>query len=212
MNRARSYTWLFWGVAMLGLALDQTTKYGIFAHLYNEGRGGEIEVIPSAFKLLAQYTPQKETGDGFTSRLRTVSGETLPCVNRGALFGMGGGRNTLFAVVSVAAALAIIYWSSRPLTRTDGYLCLALGLILAGTLGNLYDRLVFSGVRDFFYWYYAVDWPVFNVADVCLVCGAALLLVQAFFTHPHVEYQDSAAPGSTEPVRLAQGAEVLEAK
>jgi signal peptidase II len=53
---------------------------------------------------------------------------------------------------------------------------------LAGTLGNLYDRLVFGGVRDFlhFYWF---QWPVFNVADCCLVCGAGLLLIQAFCMH-----------------------------
>jgi lipoprotein signal peptidase len=55
-----------------------------------------------------------------------------------------------------------------------------LGLILAGTLGNLYDRILFNGVRDFFHWDYLYNWPVFNVADCCLVVGAGLLLVQAF--------------------------------
>ena len=60
----------------------------------------------------------------------------------------------------------------------------ALGLILAGTVGNLYDRLVFNGVRDFLHFYY-VEWPVFNFADCCLVVGAGLLLVQAMFAPPH---------------------------
>src|SRR5262245_20338985 len=151
---APCYTWLFWSVALFGLVLDQATKYGIFSILYNEGRGDEIEVVPSAFKLVAQYTnpPQQETGEGLFSRLRTLSGDTLPYVNRGALFGIGGGSrdgNTLFAIVSVASALAIIYLSIRTLAARDRFLCLALGLILAGTLGNLYDRLVFNGVRDF---------------------------------------------------------------
>ena len=54
-------------------------------------------------------------------------------------------------------------------------------LILGGTLGNLYDRVVFHGVRDFLHWSYAFDWPVFNIADCCLVSGAFLLLFQAFF-------------------------------
>ena len=62
----------------------------------------------------------------------------------------------------------------------DLWVCMALGLILAGTLGNLYDRVVFNGVRDFLHWNYLFDWPVFNVADSCLVCGAGLLLLQAF--------------------------------
>ena len=53
-------------------------------------------------------------------------------------------------------------------------------------MGNLYDRLVFGGVRDFLY-FYRVEWPVFNVADCCLVVGAALLLVQAVFVAPQPE-------------------------
>ena len=40
--------------------------------------------------------------------------------------------------------------------------------------------MVFNGVRDFLHWNYLFDWPVFNVADCCLVCGACLLLLQAF--------------------------------
>jgi len=68
-----------------------------------------------------------------------------------------------------------------------------LGLILAGTLGNLYDRVVFNGVRDFLY-FHLIEWPVFNIADCCLVCGAFLLLAQAFLGR------------STRPGELAAGA------
>ena len=68
----------------------------------------------------------------------------------------------------------------------------ALGLILGGTIGNLYDRLVFGGVRDFLY-FYKIEWPVFNVADCCLVVGAALLLVQAVFVAPQEEQQPAPA-------------------
>src|SRR5262249_25403122 len=120
---------------------------------------------------------------------RTWSGEVQPKVNNGALFGLGGESydmdgNTFFALVSVLAAAAIIFWSTRPSTAKDWPLCMSLGLILAGTLGNLYDRLVFDGVRDFLDWYYLVNWPVFNLADCFLVCGAFLLLAQAFWSHP----------------------------
>ena len=66
----------------------------------------------------------------------------------------------------------------------DLWVCIALGLILGGTLGNLYDRVVFNGVRDFLHWNYLFDWPVFNLADSCLVCGACLLLLQAFGKQP----------------------------
>lgn len=88
---------------------------------------------------------------------------------------------------------------SRHAAAADRWLCLALGLILAGTLGNLYDRIVFLGVRDFLQWYYLFNFPRFNIADSCLVCGASVLLLQAFFakekkavTEEAVSYQLSA--------------------
>jgi lipoprotein signal peptidase len=187
----RSYRWLLCLLVLVGLSLDQATKYGVFKWLYTEDSdGGSYEVVPGAFKLLAQYTKEAETGEGLRATLRTWSAARLPKVNQGALFGLGGEykvyANSIFAVISVAAALAIAFWSTRPATARDGALCAALGLILAGTLGNLYDRLVFHGVRDFLYFYW-IEWPVFNVADCCLVIGAFLLLAQAFFAQPAKE-------------------------
>jgi lipoprotein signal peptidase len=111
----------------------------------------------------------------------------LPHVNHGALFGLGNDHesqdnsdraNTVFAVVSLIAAIAIVAWTSRRHNLADRWLCIALGLILGGTLGNLYDRIVFGGVRDFLY-FYKIEWPVFNLADCGLVVGAAMLVTQA---------------------------------
>jgi len=177
----RSYRKLFWGLAVVGLVLDQVSKYGVFRWLYNGGQGDQREVVPSAFELLARFT--RESGSG---PLRTGGGDLMPEVNHGALFGFLGQHvalaNALFAVISLAAAGAIAWWSSRPSARHERGLSAALGLILAGTLGNLFDRLVFGGVRDFMHLHYqSFDWPVFNLADCCLVCGAFLLLAQAFF-------------------------------
>jgi signal peptidase II len=164
----RSFRWLFWGLALVGLLLDQTSKYTIFAWLHAVPYA-ESRVIPDIFELQTRHA-----SDG------------VPDVNKGALFGLGQGSgdwaNNAFAVISVLAAAGIVYWSTRKSTARDWALCASLGLILAGTLGNLYDRLVFSGVRDFLHWHYQqrFDWPVFNVADCCLVVGAILLLGQAF--------------------------------
>ena len=110
--------------------------------------------------------------------------------------------NGVFAAISIVAALAILYWGTRGVTKRDGILTTALGLILAGTLGNLYDRLVFGGVRDFLYFYW-INWPVFNVADCCLVCGMFLLLVQAFWVRPIVP-----EPALTETVKQGEPANV----
>jgi lipoprotein signal peptidase len=196
LKAERSFRGLLWALALLGAGLDQCTKYGVFKWLHDspgesrmfspEGAvtQGQRVLIPGAFKLLAQFTPEKEQSSGVLAPLRTLFLNASPKVNQGALFGLGGDyaelANALFAAVSIVAAVAILYWSTRRTTAQDWALCAALGLILAGTLGNLYDRIVFDGVRDFLYFYW-IEWPVFNVADCCLVCGAFLLLGQAFW-------------------------------
>jgi lipoprotein signal peptidase len=188
----RSYRWLFWTLAICGLLLDQASKYGVFHWLQgedviqwarSESGMGEYPVIDGAFQIEAHYRVQ---GD-----------RVQPQVNQGALFGLGGDHetqaNTFFAVISVAAAVAILYWSMRRATARDWVLCAALGLILAGTLGNLYDRLLFNGVRDFIHVYWGqlpdprFNWPVFNIADCCLVVGAGVLLTQAFLSRSPAE-------------------------
>ncbi len=183
----RSYRGLLWGLVLFGTVLDQLTKYGVFKWLYNDGAGGRFSVVAGAFELLAQYTDQREPAGSLLGALRTWSGEFLPKVNHGALFGLAGEyvtlANAVFALVSIVAAVAIAYWSTRATTAGDPALCASLGLILAGTLGNLYDRVIFNGVRDFLHFYW-IEWPVFNVADCCLVCGAFLLLAQAFCSQP----------------------------
>ncbi|HYT94598.1 MAG TPA: signal peptidase II [Gemmataceae bacterium] len=228
MKADRSYRWLFWSLALIGLTLDQTSKYGVFAWLYNNGQGdtralipgpaeGVAKRIPGAFYLDAKFTPGPDTGEDFFRPLRTLFGEHLPTVNHGALWGVGGpghgeegtGMNTFFAVVSLVAAVAIIWWSTRASAARERWLSLSLGLILGGTLGNLYDRVVFSGVRDFLHWHYPPEpwgnFPVFNLADCCLVCGAFLLLIQAIYGQPDTEEQPLAAQAEqAAPPELAE--------
>lgn len=203
----RSFRWLFWALAVGGTALDQAGKYGVFRWLYNDGAGGQWNVFPGVFRLVAHFSGERDPG-GWLAPLRTASGPVLPTVNQGALFGLGGGwegsANLVFTVISLAAAVAIVYWSTRRATGRDWLLCASLGLILAGTLGNLYDRVVFDGVRDFLHFYW-IDWPVFNVADSCLVCGAFLLLGHAFFSKGEPEAAGPAAvAASSQPAVSAQ--------
>ena len=180
---ARSYRWLFWFLAVIGLAGDQVSKYGIFSHLYRDGAGGEIVLWPEFFNIwVARFPRPLDADDTFLHTLRSLGGILhWPFVNQGALFGIGQGRNLFFGSVSILAAIFIIGWSVREAASRDWFLCAALGLILAGTIGNCYDRIVFEGVRDFWRWYKWYEWPVFNIADVCLVSGACMLLLEAFF-------------------------------
>lgn len=181
----RSYRWLIFTLAAVTFAADQGTKYGMFNWLYVPGQPvGQREVIPGAFRFLTQYNT---AAPGCDCPFVKANGPVPPLVNHGALFSLGGAfkadANLFFAAVSVLAAVGISAWGVMRGRKADRWLCLALGLILGGTVGNLFDRVVFGGVRDFLY-FYLIDWPVFNVADCGLVVGATMLLLQAVFTKP----------------------------
>jgi signal peptidase II len=90
--------------------------------------------------------------------------------------GTPGGRYILTAV-GLALLVAMFWWVRRSVNQ--GWLaCAALGLIAGGAIGNLYDRVMFGSVTDFVYWHArSWRWPVFNVADVLLVIGVALMLL-----------------------------------
>ncbi len=209
-STTRPYLWLFAILAAVGLVADLTSKYVVFAKLYpgDTERETVVPIVPGFFSLRTIYAWEIDGGDAADSPLRTISGPRLPEVNRGALFGFGngdresGGMNTFFAVISILAACFIVFWTSRPAVASDRFLCIALGMILAGTLGNLYDRVVFGGVRDFLHCYYDTHvWPDFNVADCCLVGGAGVLLVHSFFVTETTAQQQ---PVAVEPVAAMQ--------
>lgn len=191
----RSYRVLLWSLAFLGLFADQASKYGVFTWLHGvETHSFALfQTEPEARYLgVVPYDPDpvaRSRQRGFFLEVAfeptpDANGRPVPHVNHGALFGFlrnyKTAANGMFALISLLAAAAIILWSSQKATAGDRWLCLALGLILGGTLGNFYDRLMFNGVRDFLHWNYLFDWPVFNIADCCLVAGAGLLLLQAF--------------------------------
>ena len=119
--------------------------------------------------------------------------------NDGALFGLGQGNVWLFAVLSIAAAVAIPIWLFVFGAARDVWMTVALGCVMGGVLGNLYDRLGLHGevwppghpqagepvyaVRDWILWQINDQWrwPNFNVADSLLVIGAAILVLHALW-------------------------------
>jgi len=173
---ASSRAWfVFAGLAAAAAASDLATKSLAFARLGMPGSGLAAPVLPPWLVL--------ETN-----------------LNEGALFGMGQGMGAVFATVSVAAVLGIMTLVARPATRSDRVLLVALGMIVGGILGNLYDRLGLPGlrwhaasgregqpvlaVRDWIHFQIpgVFDWPIFNIADSWLVIGAAILLISSFTT------------------------------
>lgn len=112
-------------------------------------------------------------------------------INVGAVFGLGGGLRWVFVAFSLVATLVLVHVFRRSGARRV-ILHLALAAVLAGAIGNLYDRVVYGVVRDMLWLFPRVElpfkwrWPdgsrglypwIFNVADVCLVLGLIVLMV-----------------------------------
>ncbi len=95
--------------------------------------------------------------------------------NYGAAWGMLSGKMELFFVITIVV-LVVIGYILFTTDRKKTLLRIALVVILGGTLGNFYDRVVFGYVRDFLNFYpLGYDFPVFNVADSALTIGYVLL-------------------------------------
>lgn len=101
-------------------------------------------------------------------------------VNPGAAFGLLPHQTAFFIVITVAVLGAVLALTLRQ-RRLVGELAVGLGLAAGGAAGNLVDRLRWGAVVDF------LDfrvWPVFNVADVAIVAGAALIAFHVLRAQP----------------------------
>lgn len=170
----------FSAIAISAAVVDLVTKSWIFARLGMPGQRPGIPLVPGILSL--------ETN-----------------LNEGALFGMGQGFGAVFATVSLAAIGGILWMVSRPATRRDRLLLVALALITGGIIGNLYDRVGMPGlawhaplerqgeavlaVRDWIHFELEgiIDWPIFNLADSWLVIGAGLMLLLSLRPLPPVD-------------------------
>jgi signal peptidase II len=92
--------------------------------------------------------------------------------NSGAAFGLVPAGAGVFMIASVVVAIALVVYVAR--TPTSQWGGVVLGLILGGTVGNGFDRIVYGFVTDFINVHF---WPVFNVADSAISIGVAALLV-----------------------------------
>jgi signal peptidase II len=92
--------------------------------------------------------------------------------NAGVAFGLAGGAGAGLVLVTAGALILIGYLFSRKPERPGMWV--AVGLLAGGALGNLLDRIRADAVTDF------IDvgaWPPFNLADVAITCGVALLVL-----------------------------------
>lgn len=153
------------GVTLLTVVADQASKAYVVAHL-----GLYESWMPLAF-------------------LEPVFRFTL-VHNTGAAFGLFPQGGSMFLIIAVVISVVIVYYYRQ--VPSGAWLArLALGLQLGGALGNVVDRVRLGYVVDFLHVEY---WPVFNVADSCIVIGVTLLAL-LMLIQEHQESQASQSGG-----------------
>ena len=101
-------------------------------------------------------------------------------MNPGSAFGLFSSQNGARVFLSIVGIAAVggMLWMLRKARPDQRILHWALALVAGGAVGNLIDRIYFGVVTDFVLWHYEHhEWPVFNVADVVLVAGVALMFI-----------------------------------
>ncbi len=170
-------------VTALALASDLASKSIAFRTI-----AGRPVVVQREQVLLAQREG-RSLGSLVPQKSVTVIPRLLDLslvLNPGAVFGMGAGRRWFF-VTFTGGALALAIWMFAAWTRPRDYMAhAAIGLLISGGIGNLYDRIVYACVRDFLHPLPGVMlpfgggrelWPyVSNVADLWLLVGIGMLM------------------------------------
>ena len=101
--------------------------------------------------------------------------------NRGAAFGISLGDDSRWFFIPITIlALILLLVLLKQAARRDWLRLVSISMVVAGALGNLYDRVRWDrGVVDFIgpIDLGIMDWPIFNVADMSITCGAVLLAI-----------------------------------
>lgn len=107
--------------------------------------------------------------------------------NRGAAFGMLQGHQVFFLFTGLLVFAAALYFFRHVSADRKFFPIRMIAVfILAGALGNMADRLRLSYVVDFFY-FRLIDFPIFNVADIYVSVGTAVLAVLILFYYKEEE-------------------------
>ncbi|MNB80165.1 Lipoprotein signal peptidase [compost metagenome] len=142
---------IYYLIALIMFLLDQGTKYLISTRLaINE----QIPVIGNFFVITSHR-------------------------NRGAAFSILQNQRWFLVVVTIVV-LAGIVWYMNKLKNTRRLLSTGLGLVLGGAVGNFLDRALTGEVVDFLMFNFgSYTFPIFNVADSCIVIGVALIILDS---------------------------------
>jgi len=122
---------------------------------------------------------------GFTPETRMEIAPFLNVVlvwNKGISFGMGNSfaqAQLIFLSVAIIIVLVLLIWLYR---IQESFVGFALGLLIGGAGGNIFDRITQGQVLDFLDFHFAsYHWPAFNLADSAVCVGALMLVSKSMF-------------------------------
>jgi len=149
--------WFGLGLSVLSLVLDQAWKlgflfgFGWISTLGPAGNGIRYEVLPF-FDVVMVWNYG---------------------ISYGLLFSTNPMTRWLLALAAVGVTTFLVWWLR---SVKDLRLAAAIGLIIGGALGNVVDRIAYGAVADFFLLHaFGYNWYVFNIADMAVVGGVALM-------------------------------------
>jgi signal peptidase II len=192
---------------LAGLALDLWTKDLAFKRLAAGPPFQYLDTSTDKLRWAVRPNPYLYDTRGYVVIPHLVHFSVT--VNEGAVFGMGQGRKVVFISISILAILFLTYLFAA--SGNQRFYQVILGLLLAGILGNMYDRVEFGYVRDMIYGLPGWHWPgtdrevfpwIFNVADVLLCVGVGLIFIHGFFNR-HKAPELSPPPTPASPEKLA---------
>ncbi len=171
---------IFW-IAFAVLALDQISKYWIVSsHVIGTlGYTGSLYDVSSLRAFLSQSAVAQQNAIPQDGTFIVLS--FTP--NDAALWGLGSGNpwaSRLLLAMTAVFIFLLLFFTIRSGRKMPKLSRVIAGLLVGGSIGNLYDRIVFGYVRDMICTKF-IDFPIFNIADSAICIAIALLVFEAFF-------------------------------
>ena len=171
---------IFW-IAFAVLALDQISKYWIVSsHVIDTlGYTGSLYDVSSLRVFLSQSAVAQQNAIPQDGTFIVLS--FTP--NDAALWGLGSGNpwaSRLLLAMTAVFIFLLLFFTIRSGRKMPKFSRVIAGLLVGGSIGNLYDRIVFGYVRDMICTKF-IDFPIFNIADSAICIAIALLVFEAFF-------------------------------
>lgn len=117
--------------------------------------------------------------------------------NRGAAFGMMQGGKWFFLVITGIAVIGLVWFLIKERRSMHFLMRFSICLLLSGAVGNLIDRVALGYVRDMIY-VAAINFPVFNVADMAVCIGCGLMILDVLFFKGKKYIADDKKPDAEE--------------